>query len=212
MHWLPIHSIWIGMQTIGMDTNGFVAGGGVDAARSVATWHGRMTTVGSAGENPSSGALWARRGQANDGQKVHLRTSVRCAIISSYRAVFYVPESLSKSRLRRLLHDHRRQRPADRPSPTGTLSAGSARRRPGAWPTPWSPSSPTTPAASTPPSGGCSTTGAPTWVLRPLPAEPLTVARYLAGPRRLRRQHRHHAPGYIRHHQGPRVGRLRIAL
>ena len=123
----PFH--WIGMQTIGMDTNGFVAGGGVDAARSVATWHGRMTTVGSAGENPSSGALWARRGQANDGQKVHLRTSVRCAIIPVI-AHLLLPESLSKSRLRRLLHDHRRQRPADRPSPTH-LSAGSARRRPG---------------------------------------------------------------------------------
>ena len=35
-----------------------------------------------------------------------------------------------------------------------------------------------------------------------LPAEPLTVARYL-----FRRQRRHPAPGHLRHHQGPPVGR-----
>ena len=49
-----------------------------------------------------------------------------------------------------------------------------------AWPTPWSPSSPTTPAAFTAPSGVSSPTGAATVDLRALPAEPLTVARYLA--------------------------------
>ncbi len=38
--------------------------------------------------------------------------------------------------------------------------------------------------------------------LRSLPAEPLTVARYLAARARLRRQHCHHAPGHLRHHQG----------
>ena len=50
----------------------------------------------------------------------------------------------------------------------------------GAWPMPWRLSSPTTPGASTPPSGASSTTGAATWALRALPADPLTVARYLA--------------------------------
>ena len=50
----------------------------------------------------------------------------------------------------------------------------------GAWPTPWSPSSPTTPAASTAPSGASSPAGATRCGLRSLPAEPLTVARYLA--------------------------------
>ena len=39
--------------------------------------------------------------------------------------------------------------------------------------------------------------------LRALPAVPLTVARYLAAPRRLRRHHRHPAPGHLRHRQGP---------
>ena len=42
-------------------------------------------------------------------------------------------------------------------------------------------SSPTTPAASTQPSGGCSPAGATTWTLRSLSADPLTVALYLAG-------------------------------
>ena len=42
------------MDTNGMDTNALVAVG-ADAVLSVATRHGRMTTVGSAGENPSSG-------------------------------------------------------------------------------------------------------------------------------------------------------------
>ncbi len=42
--------------------------------------------------------------------------------------------------------------------------------------------------------------------LRSLPAEPLTVARYLA-VRAGRRHHRHPAPGHLRHSQGPRVGR-----
>ena len=57
--------------------------------------------------------------------------------------------------------------------------AGVASCRPGRGLRPWSPSFPTTPGASTAPSGGCSTTGA-TSRLRSLPAEPLTVARYLA--------------------------------
>ena len=42
----PFHGI--GMQTIGMNTYGFVAGGG-DAARNVLTQQDRMVTVGSAG-------------------------------------------------------------------------------------------------------------------------------------------------------------------
>ena len=50
----------------------------------------------------------------------------------------------------------------------------------GASPPPWRLSSPTTPSASTVPSGVCSTTGATRLDLRSRPAEPLTVARYLA--------------------------------
>ena len=42
--------------------------------------------------------------------------------------------------------------------------------------------------------------------LRSLPAEPLTVARYLA-VRAGCRQYCHPAPGHLRHRQGPRVGR-----
>ena len=38
-----------------------------------------------------------------------------------------------------------------------------------------------------------------------LPAQPLTVARYLAARAGWRR-HRHHAPGHLRHRQGPRMG------
>ena len=49
-----------------------------------------------------------------------------------------------------------------------------------AWPTPWGPSSPTTPSASMVPSGVCSTTGVPTWAYAPCRRRPLTVARYLA--------------------------------
>ena len=49
-----------------------------------------------------------------------------------------------------------------------------------AWPTPWSRSSPTTPAASTGPSGASFTDWCGDVGLRSLPAEPLTVARYLA--------------------------------
>ena len=45
-----------------------------------------------------------------------------------------------------------------------------------------------------------------------LPAEPLTVARYLAVRAGCRRQHRHPAPGHLRHRQGPRVGQAGIAL
>ena len=47
------------MDTNGMDTNALVAVG-ADAVLSVATRHGRMTTVGSAGENPSSGLFRPR--------------------------------------------------------------------------------------------------------------------------------------------------------
>ncbi len=67
------------MDTNGMDTYPFITVD-ADAVLSVATRHDRMVTVGSTGENPSSGALWAHRGQANDGRTGRLRTSVRCAI------------------------------------------------------------------------------------------------------------------------------------
>ena len=57
----------------------------------------------------------------------------------------------------------------------------------------------------------CSTTGAATWPARPAGRAPHRGP--LPGrPRRLRRQHRHHAPGHQRHRQGARVGRPRIAL
>ena len=57
-----------------MDTYALVAvGAGV--VLSVAMRRDRMATAGSAGENPSSGALSARRGQANDGEKSHLHRS-----------------------------------------------------------------------------------------------------------------------------------------
>ena len=52
------------------------------------------------------------------------------------------------------------------------------------------------------------------WRRRPhVPAGGAPHRRPLPGcPRRLRRQHRHHAPGHLRHYQGTRVGGSRIAL
>ena len=55
------------MDTIGIDTYALVAVG-VDAVLNVATRHGRMTTVGSAGGQPAIEAFSARRRQANDGR------------------------------------------------------------------------------------------------------------------------------------------------
>ena len=47
--------------------------------------------------------------------------------------------------------------------------------------------------------------------LTSLPAEPLTVARYLAARAELRRQHRHHASRHVGHFESPRVGQAGIA-
>ena len=71
---------------------------------------------------------------------------------------------------------------------------------------PWRRSSPTTPAGSTGPSGASSPAGATRSGWSSLPAEPLTVARYLAARAELRRQHRHVAAGHVGHFEGPRVG------
>ena len=57
-----------------MDTDALVAVS-VDAVLSLVAPRDRMVTAGSAGENPSSGTLWARRGQANDGEMRRLRPS-----------------------------------------------------------------------------------------------------------------------------------------
>ena len=46
--------------------------------------------------------------------------------------------------------------------------------------------------------------------LRALPAEPLTVARYLAVRAGSGSSYRHPAPGHLRHRQGPPVGRPRV--
>ena len=53
----PFHGI--GMQTIGMDTYGFVAGGGVDAARNVLTQRDRMLTVVQSVWGPMSSPSWS---------------------------------------------------------------------------------------------------------------------------------------------------------
>ena len=80
-------------------------------------------------------------------------------------------------------------------------------------PPPWRPSSPTTPGASTGPSGASSTGWCDEVGLASLPAEPLTVARYLAARAGCRRQHRHHpARSHVSHFESPRVGQAGIAL
>ena len=75
----------------------------------------------------------------------------------------------------------------------------------GAWPTPWSRSCPTTPAASTPLSGASSPAGvAPRRASHrgPLPGR--------QGQRR--RQYRHPAPRHVRHLENPRMGKAGIPL
>ena len=68
------------MDTNGMDTNA-LATVGADVVLSVVAGRDRMVTAGPAGENPSSGAISARGGQANDAINSSLRTPVRRAII-----------------------------------------------------------------------------------------------------------------------------------
>ena len=53
----PFH--WIGMQTIGMDTNGFVVAGVVDAALNVLTQQDRMLTVVQSVWGPMLSPSWA---------------------------------------------------------------------------------------------------------------------------------------------------------
>ena len=105
---------------------------------------------------------------------------------------------------------NRSQRPADRPAPARRCAGSACRRpgrgrRPGVRPLRQHPARLSNPVAAlrrlvrrdepTCPAGRASHRG-------PLPG----------CPRRLRRQHRHPAPGHLRHYQGTRVGGSRIAL
>ena len=76
----PFH--WIGMQTIGMDTYGFVAGVVVDAAPNVLTQQDRMLTVVQSVWGPMLSPSWAGKRRSNRPLAPVLRTSVRRAIIA----------------------------------------------------------------------------------------------------------------------------------
>ena len=80
-----------------------------------------------------------------------------------------------------------------------------------AWPTPWSPSSPTTPDAFTPPSGGCSLNGATRWASAPCWRNPSPwSATWPPAPTPAPASP--HAARHQRHYQGARVGEARIAV
>ena len=126
----------------------------------------------SAGKPPPGPKGQPRRGRQNG----RLRTPVRCAIIP-FIAHLLCLGILPPSPFWRSAHDHHSQRPADRPT-RARVPAGPARRRPGrgrrpgvrplrqhqAYGTQWKLFT-----------DWCDEVG-----LTPLPAEPLTVARYLA--------------------------------
>ena len=80
--------------------------------------------------------------------------------------------------------------------PRPPVSAGPARRRPGRGRLPWSRSSPTTPAASTAPSGGSLKAGTATWTCAPCRRSPSPwPATWRCAPVPMRRRRRHPAPG-----------------
>ena len=80
-----------------------------------------------------------------------------------------------------------------------------------AWPPPWSPSSPTTPDAFTPPSGGCSLNGATRWASAPCWRNPSPwPATWPPAPTPAPASP--HAARHQRHYQGARVGEARIAV
>ena len=68
---------------------------------------------------------------------------------------------------------------------------------------PWSRSSPTTPGASTAPSGSSSPIGAPRWACTPCRPKPLTVARYLAVRAAVMAPPSPPCAWRLRHRQGP---------
>ena len=204
---IPFHHQWLAMHWHRYHWNGYHL---IDARRGRTDWKRRLreglrVPVGDRRRRfptPLKAGKRARSGR--------LRTPVRRAI-KLVIAHLLPAEFAPQSRRRRLAHDHQR-RPPDRPSPARRLPPAlrAAPPTPGRRPTPWSRSCPTTPGASTPSSGGCSTTGATTWTCVPCRRSPSTVAPH-RGPSPWPVTWRCAPPGRIRHRQNPPVGGPRLS-
>ena len=129
-HSISIHSIanafqWTGMDTIAMDTYPFVAGA-VRAVGDVFTRQDpalrRARTAAVLRDERFRGLRWSGKRRWREPLVPHLRTPVRCAIITIIAHL-----STAKIRLRRPAHDHHHRRPR-RPTSARARAQG---RRPG---------------------------------------------------------------------------------
>ena len=203
----------IGMDIIGMDSYPFIAGG-LGKAGGVTLRQIHVRPVRSAEGQRAHGVALRLRGAGKRRRDDLLRTYFRRAINAQLSRIFHAcpDRRLPNPVVRRPMPMTTAAGYPHRPTGNPRLSPSCCAADRGVASSPWSRSSPTTPAASTEPSGASSTgwcDGGGAYA----PAGRAPHRGPLPGrPRQLRRQYGHHTPGHQRHHQGARVGGPRIAL